>query len=97
MQCFVYASSRKVDAYLWLPRRDDLSALPESLLLMLGDLKYVLEVELSGQRRLPQEDAAQILEHLRRQGWHLQLPPQQMLAAASHLPNHGASQDRRDE
>ena len=97
MQCFVYASSRKPDTYLWLPRRDDLSALPESLLLLLGDLKYVLEVELSGQRQLPREDAQQILEHLRNQGWHLQLPPQQTLAAASHQPNHGASHDRRDE
>jgi len=98
MQCYVYVSSRKPDTYLWLSRRDDLAALPESLVLMLGDLTYVLEVELSGQRQLPHENPQQILEHLRTQGWHLQLPPQQTLAAASHVPNHGRQQDdRRDE
>ena len=68
-----------------------------SLALMLGDLKFVLEVELTGQRRLPREDPQVIMEHLRGQGWHLQLPPQQTLAAAGNQPNHGASHDRRGE
>ncbi|HEX7815597.1 YcgL domain-containing protein [Dyella sp.] len=84
MHCFVYASQRKADTYLWLPRRDDFSSLPESLILLLGDLRFVLEVELSGERKLPHEDAQQVIEHLRDQGWHLQLPPRETLAAANH-------------
>lgn len=80
MPCYVYACSRKADTYLWLARRDDFTVLPASLALLLGELKYVLEVELSGQRKLPREDPRTILEHLRGQGWHLQLPPQQTLA-----------------
>ena len=38
MHCFVYASQRKADSYLWLPRRDDFSSLPESLVLLLGEI-----------------------------------------------------------
>jgi uncharacterized protein YcgL (UPF0745 family) len=85
MHCYVYASQRKADTYLWMSQRDMFDALPESLLLLLGELRFVLEVELSGQRKLPQEDIEQVLENLRQQGWHLQLPPTETLAVANHL------------
>jgi uncharacterized protein len=94
MHCFVYASLRKPDAYLWLSHRDDFGCIPESLALMLGELRFALEVELSGQRKLPIEDAQQVMEHLRGQGWHLQLPPQQTLAAANHPDYKTTPQDR---
>src|SRR5579859_7263962 len=71
MHCFVYASQRKPDTYLWLGRRDDFECIPESLALMLGDLRFVLEVELTGERKLPHEDAAQVLKHIEDHGWHL--------------------------
>jgi hypothetical protein len=96
MLCFVYASLRKPDSYLWLPQRDDFSALPESLLLLLGELRFVLEVRLDEQRRLPNEDAEVVREHLRTQGWHLQLPPQETLAAANHLVYQRSAPDARE-
>ncbi|MGN6321377.1 MAG: YcgL domain-containing protein [Dyella sp.] len=80
MHCFVYASQRKADTYLWLDRKDNFDALPASLALLLGDLRFVLEVELHADRRLPHEDVKVVLEHLRARGWHLQLPPQETLA-----------------
>ena len=46
MPCFVYASLRKVDSYVWLAQRDDFDVLPESLLLLLGELRFVMEVHL---------------------------------------------------
>jgi uncharacterized protein YcgL (UPF0745 family) len=97
MHSYVYASLRKADTYLWLAGRDRFDVLPPSLALMLGDLRFVLEVELSGERRLPHEDARQVIEHLRTQGWHLQLPPQSTLATANHLPYRSAPADRRDD
>ena len=97
MQCFVYASLRKADSYLWLARRDAFEQLPEPLLLLLGDLRFVMEVQLDEQRKLPIEDTAQVLAHLRDQGWHLQLPPQETLAAANHPDYTHAPQDRRDD
>jgi uncharacterized protein YcgL (UPF0745 family) len=80
MHCFVYASRRKADTYLWLAQQDGFDVLPASLALLLGELRFVLEVELHPERRLPQEDVEVVLQHLRTQGWHLQLPPQETLA-----------------
>lgn len=97
MQCFVYASQRKADTYLWLARRDDFAALPASLVSMLGQLRFVLELHLDPERKLPQEDARAVLEHLATQGWHLQLPPQESLAAANHLPYNEAPHDASDD
>jgi uncharacterized protein YcgL (UPF0745 family) len=97
MQCFVYASSRKDDSYLWLARRDGFDVLPESLVLLLGELRFVLEVQLDEQRKLPVEETTQVLDHLRTQGWHLQLPPQETLATANH-PGYGHTlRDDREE
>jgi uncharacterized protein len=83
MHCFVYASQRKADTYLWLAKRDDFEILPASLVMLLGDLRFVLEVELQPERRLPRENVEAVLENLRNQGWHLQLPPQETLATAA--------------
>ncbi|TAL93089.1 MAG: YcgL domain-containing protein [Rhodanobacter sp.] len=95
MQCFVYASQRKADTYLWLAERDAFDALPEPLALMLGELRFVMEVRLDAQRSLPVENTQQVLDHLRAQGWHLQLPPQETLAAANQLAyNHKLHDDR---
>ncbi|MEP7186167.1 MAG: YcgL domain-containing protein [Rhodanobacter sp.] len=97
MLCFVYASLRKVDAYLWLAQRDAFDVLPESLILMLGELRFVMEVQLDEHRKLPLEDTRQVLEHLRKQRWHLQLPPQETLATANHLPYTHSPHDDRDD
>lgn len=97
MQCFVYASLRKQDSYLWLAQRDAFDVLPESLVLLLGDLRFVMEMQLDEKRKLPIEDAAQVLEHLRTQGWHLQLPPQETLASANHPAYQHSPRNDRDE
>jgi uncharacterized protein len=97
MQCHVYASLRKPDSYLWLARRDGFEVVPESLLLMLGELHFVMEVQLDASRKLPVEDTTQVLDHLRSQGWHLQLPPQETLAAANHPAYTHAREEDRDE
>lgn len=88
MQCFVYASRRKPDTYLWLAERDGFGGLPDPLRDMLGELRFALELQLDEQRRLPREDARQVLVHLRERGWHLQLPPEGALAGANH-PGYG--------
>jgi uncharacterized protein YcgL (UPF0745 family) len=82
MHCFVYASQRKADTYLWLANRDNFEILPATLVMLLGDLRFVLEVELEPGRSLPRESVETVLENLRAQGWHLQLPPQETVAAA---------------
>lgn len=95
MHCYVYASQRKPDSYLWLRERDDFTCIPAPLALMLGDLRLALEVELTGQRKLPHEDAQVVLEHLEDKGWHLQLPPQETLASSNHPEYKSKPHDRR--
>jgi uncharacterized protein YcgL (UPF0745 family) len=97
MHCHVYASLRKPDSYLWLARHDSFDVVPESLLLMLGDLRFVMAVQLEATRKLPVEDTAQVMDHLRDQGWHLQLPPQETLAAANHPAYTHSPKDDRSE
>ncbi|GAB2591183.1 YcgL domain-containing protein [Dyella jejuensis] len=87
MHCFVYASQRKPGTYLWLARQDNFSVLPAPLALLLGDLRFVLEVQLHVQRKLPHEDTEIVMEHLREQGWHLQLPPQETLVTPPSDPS----------
>jgi uncharacterized protein len=75
MQCHVYASVRKHDTYLWLDGPQRLDNLPDALRELLGELRFVLELDLQPDRSLPREDAGTVLENLRTRGWHLQLPP----------------------
>jgi uncharacterized protein YcgL (UPF0745 family) len=88
---------RKNDSYLWLARRDGFDVLSESLALLLGELRFVLEVQLDAQRKLPVEDTTQIIEHLRTQGWHLQLPPKETLATSNHPAYQHSVRDDREE
>lgn len=97
MQCFVYASRRKSDTYLWLAERDGFGILPPPLREMLGELRFALELPLDEQRRLPRGDAAQVLAHLRERGWHLQLPPEGALADSNHPAYGAALRDTRQD
>ncbi len=75
MQAYVYKSQRKQDTYVYLARRDDFDAIPDALRAPLAPFAFVLEVELTPQRRLAQADAAQVRANLAERGFHLQFPP----------------------
>lgn len=76
MQCAIYKSCKKQDTYLYLATKDDFSRVPESLLKLLGKPIYVMDLELSPERKLAQEDTEEVLSNLRGRGWHLQMPRQ---------------------
>lgn len=73
--CYVYKSLRKADTYVYLRHRDDFAALPAELAQALGELAFVLQFELTPERKLAREQAPVVLEHLAQRGFHLQLPP----------------------
>ncbi|GAB1594825.1 YcgL domain-containing protein [Lysobacter claricitrinus] len=81
MHAHVYKSLRKADTYVYLAQRDGFDALPEGVRAQLGALEYVLEVELSPERRLARADAAQVREALDSRGFFLQMPPPPNAAA----------------
>lgn len=75
MHCFVYASRKRAETYVWLAERGNFDLLPAPLHQQVGELREVLDLHLEPERRLPRADAATVLAALREQGWYLQLPP----------------------
>jgi uncharacterized protein YcgL (UPF0745 family) len=74
-RCFIYKSLRKADAYLYVVEADDFAAVPAALRDMLGRLEFVMELQLTPERKLARADAAQVVDALSGQGYYLQLPP----------------------
>ena len=75
MQAYVYKSLRKADTYVYLAARDDFARLPPALLAQMGELKFVLEVALTTERKLAQADADVVRRNLADRGFHIQFPP----------------------
>lgn len=75
MQTYVYKSLRKDNTYVYLAKRDDFAVMPEAVRAPLGDLVFVLEFALTGQRKLAQADPAVVRANLAAHGFHLQFPP----------------------
>jgi hypothetical protein len=61
---------------LYITKQDDFSAVPEELLHSFGVLEFVLEMELTPERKLAKEDSKKVLESLAAKGFFVQLPPQ---------------------
>jgi hypothetical protein len=75
MLAYVYKSRRKADTYVYLSERDGFGRLPPPLREPLGELLFVLEVRLDGQRRLARGDADVVRRNLAEHGFHVQFPP----------------------
>ncbi|PZO09781.1 MAG: hypothetical protein DCF27_04015 [Lysobacteraceae bacterium] len=75
MQTYVYKSLRKDNTYVYLRRRDDFEVIPEAVRKPLGELVFVLEFALTGQRKLAQADPVVVRANLAAHGFHLQFPP----------------------
>ncbi|PNS08565.1 YcgL domain-containing protein [Solilutibacter silvestris] len=74
MRAHVYKSTRKANTYVYLAARDGGEALPEALRSQLGPLTFVLETELTPQRKLARESTEEVMANLAGHGFHLQMP-----------------------
>ena len=74
MFCAIYKSLKKYDTYLYVATKDDFSRVPEPLLRLLGQPVHVMDLELSPERKLAQEDIVEVMKNLQERGWHLQMP-----------------------
>ena len=75
MNCFIYKSLKKEGLYLYLSRKDDLSVMSSELFNSFGRLVFVMELELTAERKLAKEDASKVIASLESQGFFIQMPP----------------------
>ena len=74
MLCSIYKSSKKEGTYLYVPKRDDFSQVPDTLMQMFGKPSFVMLVNLD-KRQLALVDVEKVKSALNEQGFFLQLPP----------------------
>ena len=62
--------------YIYLSEKDNFEVIPDDLRKNLGILDFSMELELNSNRKLAKEDPAKVMENLKNQGFHLQMPPE---------------------
>ncbi len=75
MLCYIYKSQKKAELYLYLNKKDDFSVLPEDLIRPLGQLSFVMELELTADKKLARENAVKVMSALESRGFFIQMPP----------------------
>ncbi|WP_027158994.1 YcgL domain-containing protein [Methylobacter luteus] len=75
MHCFIYKSLKKEDLYLYIDKKDDFSKVPEMLFNSFGKIAFVMDLELTPERKLAREDAGKIIARLKEKGFFVQMPP----------------------
>ena len=62
--------------YIYLLEKDDFDVIPEELSKNLGLLEFAMELELNEDKKLARENPATVLSNLKKQHFHLQMPPE---------------------
>ncbi len=75
MEIKVLAGNRKADTYLYVAADKNTNDLPEALLTLLGELRDVLEIDLTAERQLARCSGAEVLASIAEVGYYLQMPP----------------------
>jgi len=76
MLCSIYKSPKKPGSYLYVPMRDDFSAVPDALLSHFGKPELLMMFNLAGNKPLHNADKAEVCKKLEAQGFYLQVPKQ---------------------
>lgn len=75
INCWIYKSVRKGEMYLYLTEEDVFDDVPEILLTSFGERDFVMELELSPQRKLARADVSAVIKALKEDKYYLQMPP----------------------
>jgi uncharacterized protein YcgL (UPF0745 family) len=75
MKCFIYKGTRKAELYLYIDSKDDFSNVPEALFSGLGVPEFIMELELSPEKKLAREDVNKVIVSLKDKGYFIQMPP----------------------
>ena len=74
MKCYIYRCRRKPDMYIYLAEEDDFSKVPKGIYNSLGIIEFAMELELSADSKLAKEDPVRVMDNMKKNGFHLQLP-----------------------
>lgn len=77
--CYIYRCSAKQDMYIYLAKENDFESIDEGLKKKLGELRFAMTLDLDKGTKLAKENPETILNSLKTQGFHLQLPPETSL------------------
>lgn len=86
MKCSVVRSSVKDFTYIYLRAGYDFNDLPADLIRVFGRPEPVMDLELTPDRKLAQEDIKLVMKNLAEHGYHLQMPPQEDKTGLLQLP-----------
>lgn len=75
MRCWIYKSTRHDGMYLYVKEHDEFADVPDALLVQMGPLELVMELELHPGRRLARVEVRKVMESLQARGYFLQMPP----------------------
>ncbi|WP_295899546.1 YcgL domain-containing protein [uncultured Vibrio sp.] len=76
MLCSIYKSSKKEGTYLYIPKKDDFSQVPDTLMQMFGKPVFVMVIKLE-KHNLAQVSKEVVVKSLAEEGFFLQVPPPQ--------------------
>lgn len=65
--------------YLYLHEEQQLQSLPEELLLLVGQLTHVMDLELSADRKLARVNVEEVIKALKETGYFIQMPPSDLI------------------
>lgn len=74
MQSFIYKSLKKSELYLYLGKKDDFSCVPDLLLKSFGRIEFVMELEITPDRKLAKENVKKVISGLQEKGFFVQMP-----------------------
>lgn len=87
MKSTVLRSSKKDFTYIYLLAGHDFDDLPIALKKIFGEPEFVMNLELTPDRKLAYEDIIQVMQNLTEHGYHLQMPPQEDATGLLQLPD----------
>lgn len=76
MSCRIFRSDKKPETYLYLVDQLEFSDLPDALQQQFGEPVFVMQLELTTGRKLARVALEDLLQHLEKSGFYLQLPPE---------------------
>lgn len=86
MHCSIYKSSKKDEMYLYIARPEStenqtdalnpLEVLPEAMRAAFGRATFVMDLELSEQRKLSRVNVLHVMDSIQNKGFFIQVPPE---------------------